>query len=410
MSRVSFVTGIGRRWFDLTLSFRVLAAGARRLGLVAFPRELSRYLRDNRNLLAGAADRYVQRDGQIYAAAALPPLSSRAFVEYLCDEVETFNHKKLSPIVMALVSVTCRCPYRCAYCYALEELRDEEVVPAAALARSLADLERLKIPTVFLTGGEVMMRREELPTILEPCRASGTAVWLVSSGWGMTREALEGLLPSGLCGVVISLDSCREDEVRKMKGHPDAFKNALGAIEAATSLDLLVSVDCIATPRLLEPGELEAFMEFLASRGVHFVNFLPLQKTGGALREKVPFLTTQQFMELDRLMRAANRGRRHRGWPLAYSPMVWEAQRGCTAGQQFVFVNPLGEVRPCPFLREPVGNIRDTPLAEVVGRMRGGGERQGCYVMYAGLPTRTRLGGVRRLPVLQDDDPGRSST
>jgi MoaA/NifB/PqqE/SkfB family radical SAM enzyme len=406
MSRVRFVTGLRRRWFDLRLLLRVVGAGVGHFGVAVFVRELSRYLRDNRNLLAGTADRYVERDGKVYAAAALPPLSSQAFVRYLCEEVETFNHKRLSPIVMALVSVSCRCPYRCAYCYALEELRDEEAVPAAALARSLADLDRLGIPTVFLTGGEVMMRREELPTILEPCRAAGTAVWLVSSGWGMTREALEGLLPCGLCGVVISLDSSREEEARRMKGHPDAFKNALAAIDAARSLGLLVSVDCIATPRLLDPGELDTFMEFLASLGVHFVNFLPLQKTGGAVREKVPFLTTHQFLELDRLMQAANRGRRHRHWPLAYSPIVWEAQRGCTAGQQFVFVNPQGDVRPCPFLPEPIGNVRDTSLAEVVKRMRAGGERQGCYTMYEGLPTRTRL-GVRRLPILNADARGR---
>jgi MoaA/NifB/PqqE/SkfB family radical SAM enzyme len=389
---VSFVTGFSKRAFDVGLSLRIAGAAAARFGLFGAVGEFARYLRDNRNVFGGTSDRYVRRGRDVYVAGALPPLSSRVSVDYLLDEIQTFNHRQLAPMVMALLSVTSRCPYRCRYCYALDELRQGEAVPAEALARAVGDLGRMRIPTVFLTGGELMMRREELPVILAPAREHGTAVYLVSSGWGMDRAALEALLPYNVVGVVVSLDSRREDRVREAKGHPDAFAHALAAIRAAREVGLLVGVDCIATTEILE--DFEAYVDFLSGLEVHFVNFLAPHRVGGVEKLGFPVITTDQFKVLEALMQASNRGRVHRGRPIAYSPMVWEHSRGCVAGQQFVYVDPLGNVRPCPFLQETAGNIRDTPLSEIVSRVHAGGERRGCFSFYERLPSRTRLGNL----------------
>ena len=64
------------------------------------------------------------------------------------------------------------------------------------------------------------------------------------------------------------------------------------------------------------------------------MDFLAPHRVGGVEKHGFPVIATAQFEELERLMRASNRGGRHR--PIAYSPMVWEHSRGCVAGQQFV--------------------------------------------------------------------------
>jgi MoaA/NifB/PqqE/SkfB family radical SAM enzyme len=396
--KVGFLTGVPKRLFDVGLFFRIIRAASRRFRLGGATWEFVHYLRDNRNLFGGAGDRYVRRGREVYAAGALPSLNSRVFVDYLLEEVHSFNHQRMAPMVVGLLSASSRCPYRCAYCYALDELRSEEAVPTDALARAVSDLGRAGVPTVFLTGGEVMMRKEELPQILAPARGLGMSVYLVSSGWGMDRETLEKLLPYNVVGVVVSLDSRREEKVTAAKGHPDAFTHALGAIHAAKETGLLVGVDCIATGEIL--SEFDDFLEFLSVLGVHFVNFLAPHRIGGVLKHGYPVISTEQFKDLEALMNASNRGRGHRQRPIAYSPMVWEHSRGCVAGQQFIFVNPLGDVRPCPFLTESAGNIRDTPLSEIITRIRQGGERRGCFSMYDGLPSLTRLG---RLPKVVEE-------
>jgi len=393
VTRAVMLAGLRKRLFDLALAARIAVAAVVRFGLAGAFRQLRAYLRDNRNVVAGAADRYVRRGRDTYAASALPPLASRAFLDYLVEEVATFNGRRLSPMVMALVSVSSRCPYRCRHCYAADQLRAEEAVPLDRIVAAVADVGRLGLPNVFLTGGEPMMRRDDLPAILAPARDAGVASWLVSTGFGMDRDALGALLPFGLAGVVISLDSRDPERTNAAKGHPEAFARATAAIRAASDIGLLVSVDCVAGPEVVDPAEYRSFLRFLASLGVHFVNFLPLQRTGGVLRHGVPAIGTDGFRRLEALMDASNRGRANRDLPIAYSPMVFEHTRGCVAGQQFVYVDPLGDVRPCPFLPEPAGNVRDVPLREIVERVRGGGERAGCYTAYEGLPAVTRLEG-----------------
>jgi len=383
---VTVVSGAGKAWIDAHLAARVACAGIRRMGPARFVRELRAYLRDNRNLLKGSADRYVRRGRHVYAASALPPLDDPRFLDYLFEEVVSFNAHRMSPLVFALLSVSSRCPYRCRHCYALDELRAEEVVPVEALESAIRDLGELRVPSVFLTGGEAMMRKDDLPRLLRAARESGVDAWLVTSGWGCDRDSLAPLAALGLLGVVVSLDSADPARAIESKSHRDAFTNAVTCIAAARDLGLIASVDCMVGPDLLEEAGFDAYLAFLQSLGVHFVNFFPPHRIGGAATHDVPPLSTPDLKRLESLMDRNNRGAANRHRPIAYSAVVWEAGRGCVGGQQFVYVNPLGEVRPCPFLPKPAGVITQTPLREIVAAIRGAGEQPGCFDLYDGLP------------------------
>lgn len=383
---VVVLSGWRKGLFDAGLALRVAFAGSRRLGLRRFVRELRAYLRDNRNLLKGSADRYVRRGRDVMAASALPPLNDPRFLDYLLDEVTSFNAGRLSPLVFVLLSVSARCPYRCRYCYALDDLRNEEVVPVESLEAAIRDLGRLRVPSVFLTGGEAMMRKDDLPRLLAAARESGVDAWLVTSGWGCDRASLAPLVDLGLRGVVVSLDSADPALAIESKSHKDAYANATTCIAAARDLGLVVSVDCMVGPDLLTDEGFGAYLAFLQSLGVQFVNFFPPHRIGGAAKNDVASLTTAELKRLEALMERNNRGAPNRDRPIAYSAVVWEAGRGCVGGQQFVYVNPLGEVRPCPFLPKPIGTITQVSLADIIRRLRARGEQPGCFDLYDGLP------------------------
>lgn len=389
---VRFLRG-PRKWlFDLGLALRVAVRGIGRFGPLGLIRELRAYLRDNRNLIAGSADRYVERDGEVYAATAIPPLSSPHFTDYLLEEVETFNRQRIAPLCFAIVAVSSRCPYRCKYCYALGELSDEEAVPIEVLGRTLRGLTSLGVHNLFLSGGEPMQRADELPALMAAAEDGVDSYTLVSTGWHMTPEALRPMLPHKLEGVVISLDSHRPEVVVRSKGHRDAFDNALRGIDAAGELGLLVSADCMVTEQLLQPEEFAAYVAFVRGRGVQFVNFFPPHAIGGAERYHVSTLSDAQFEQLERLMDGVNRGAGHAADPLAYSAVVWERRRGCVAGQQFVYVDPRGDVRPCPFLKQATANVADVPIEQIVGQIRAIGEQGGCYGQYENLEIGHRTG------------------
>lgn len=394
---VRFVHGFRKLLLDLMLLVRVLVRGIPRFGLLGFVREVRQYARDNRNVLAGSAQRYVERQGEVYAASAMPPISSPRFADYLLDEISTFNRKQTSPTLFALVSASSQCPYRCRYCYALDDLCDEEVVPVEVLERTVRELGERGVKNIFFTGGEVMKRAEALPGLMAATKDAVEAFWLVSSGWQMTKEVLEPLIALKLKGVVISLDSRREAEAVKSKGHRDSYKHAVNAIRAAGELGLIVSVDCMVDERFLDRAEFEAYCDFLRDLGVHFVNFFPPHRVGGAKKYQMSVLSAAQLDELEALMNGVNSGRRHRNHPIAYSAVVWERRRGCSAGQQFVYVTPKGNINPCPFLAAPAGNILTKPVGQILDELQRIGERGGCYHQYEGIS----VGARTRLPVLQ---------
>ena len=388
MNGVRLVTGWRKRRVELAIALHLVRAGAGRWGVIGVIQQLWRYLWDNRNLFMGAGAHYVElvARGEIFAASALPPINSPRFVEYVLDEVESFNAKRIAPLVFTLLSVSSRCPYRCRYCYAAEHLSDgDEALSEDTLFHAIEDLATWRVPSIFLTGGEPMMRKDDLPALLARCRRMPVAFYLVSSGWGMDRETLEELRDLGLRGVVISLDASDPAVAVRSKGHPDAFDNAISAIRAAHEAGLVVSVDTMvpAGSPLLEQAGYDDFLDFLTGHGVHFLNLFPPHPTGGAEAHDLPALTADDVHQLEALMTTSNarRGRQ----PLAYAAVVWEFRRGCVGGQQFIYVGPKGEVRACPFLRSSVGNIAEQSMAAALTRLRGQGEQVGCFTVFEGL-------------------------
>jgi MoaA/NifB/PqqE/SkfB family radical SAM enzyme len=384
---VKLVTGWRKRRIELGMALRLLLRGAKRWGVVGVFRELWRYLWDNRNIFVGAGQHYVElvERAEVYAASALPPINSPRFVSYLIEEIDSFNRKRISPLVFTLLSVSSRCPYRCQHCYAQGELGGGEALSLDTLLLALEDLNAWRVPSVFLTGGEPMMRRDELPTLLHRCRRMKIAFWLVSTGWGMDRARLEQLRDLGLRGVVISLDSSDPTEAARAKGRPEAFDTAVAAIRAAREAGLVVSVDTMvfAGSPLLEPAGYEAFLGFLEGLGVHFLNLFPPHPTRAAQEHHLPALPAEDIHRLEALMKASNA--RRGSQPLAYAAVVWEFRRGCVGGQQFIYIDPKGEVRACPFLRSSAGNIQVETMATILTRLRGQGEQLGCFTAFQGL-------------------------
>jgi len=393
---VRLVTGRERLRAIASLAWRLARAGLARWGFIGLGREFWRYLKDHRNLFAGAGSHLVALEdrGEIYAASALPPVSSRRFVDYVLEEVETFNRRRPSPLVFALLSVSARCPFRCRHCYAAGELQAQgEALSLDDLERALCDLAAWKVPSIFLTGGEPLMRRDDLPSLLARVAGLDLAFWLVTTGWSAEVTLLRRLATLGLRGVVISLDSADVEAAAQSKGHAEALPTAIAAIRAAQEAGLIVSVDTMvpAGSPLLSPDGYEGFLAFLTRLGVHFVNFFPPHPSGGAETHHLPALPAADVHRLDALMNASNA--RPGAHPLAYAAVVWELHRGCVGGQQFIYVDPQGGVRACPFLRGTAGNIRTERLADILRRLRAEGEQPGCFAAFAGLAGRRRTEG-----------------
>lgn len=374
---VRYVTGTEKALLEARIVGALLARGVAWAGPAAFGRAFRDYLRSPRNLLRGGPGRYVRsRYGEVFAATAMPPLNDPSFPDLVAEEVMAIAEGRPLPLLFGLLSVSSRCPYRCPHCYALPELGPEEAVPLEALVQAVRDLAEAGARAVFFTGGEPLMRVEDLPVLVRTAREAGLRCFLVTTGHRADREVLARLAEGGLAGVIVSLDGRDAATVARSKGNPGAFDVAVSALRAAVQVGLLASVDCMVGPEVLDPEGFDRYLDFVGDLGVHFVNFFPAHPSGGAAVHGRFGLTPAEHARLESLMARNNRGARPR--PLAWSAAVWEAPRGCVGGHQFIYVNPLGQVRACPFLPRPVGDIVQGRLRDILATLRTGPAPSGC--------------------------------
>lgn len=371
-----WVSGPAKLAFDARLLARVARAAAGRWGWAGATARLRRYLADPRALPRGGGNRVLALGGRVYAVPAVPPLDGPEFVEHLLGDLDALLAGEPAPLTLAMVCVTPRCVHRCAYCYGATDRGDREILPFDVLVRTVRGLAAGGVRNVFLSGGEPMLRREALPALLEACGDGRTGLWLVSTGYGMDRAGMDELAAAGLRGVMLSLDGADREAHDRVKGRPGAFDQACAAIGACRDAGLVVGVNAVLGPALLDRGALERFVAWTGDLGAHFVSLNSPHPVAGD--DSLAPLPVEDLLQVERRARALRRDARWRDRPLAYSPDAWEALRGCVGGQEFVYVSPRGELMACPFLRDSVGNVLDQPVEALLRAVRG--QRAGCRV------------------------------
>jgi MoaA/NifB/PqqE/SkfB family radical SAM enzyme len=366
--------GPERLLFEAGLYLRVGRALHQRHGLRGGAWRMRRYLSDERSIPRGGGNRYLRLGDHTWAIPALPPIDSDAFVQHLLDDMESLHSSALAPLSLAMLCITPRCTYRCAYCYNARDHGPVELLPTELLVRTMRTLHREGVHNVFLSGGEPMLRLDDLPALIRAEPALG--VWLVSTGWGMEPGVMGSLASAGLRGVMISIDGLDAAAHDEVKGQPGAWAQACRALSICRDLGLLVGVNAMIGPALLEPGAMEAFVQRLGELGAQFVSLnSPHPVAGDDSLEPLP---VDDLMAIEARAAATRRDPTWRTHPLAYSPDAWEALRGCVGGQEFVYISPTGQLMSCPFLRDGIGDIRERPLAELLTEIRG--QRAGCQV------------------------------
>jgi MoaA/NifB/PqqE/SkfB family radical SAM enzyme len=303
-------------------------------------------------------------------------LDGAGFVDHLIGDLAALEAGEPAPLTLAMICITPRCPFRCPYCYGARDRADEDLLPLDLVVRTVRGLAEGGVRNVFLSGGEPMLRRAELPALLSACAGGDLGLWLVSTGHGMDRGGMEALAAAGLRGVMISLDGMDREVHDRVKGASGAFDQACAAVGVCRAAGLVVGLNTVVGPALLARADLERFLAWAGDLGAHFVSLNSPHPVAGD--DSLQPLPVEDLLRLDRWARATRRGRAWHDRPLAFSPDAWEALRGCVGGQEFVYVSPRGELMACPFLRDAVGDVRHEPVVELLRRVRG--QRAGCRV------------------------------
>lgn len=331
-----------------------------------FLKELNQYRKDDRSLFNEIPNRYIRHEGKVYAVPDLPPVNTRLFYELLCKEMESINHDTQAPMIFANISISSQCPYKCSYCYNIDEHSNHQVLSIESLKEAIKALEDCGVTNFYLSGGEPLLRIEAIPELVNSARKT-SRFWVITTGFGMTKERAALLKKTGLIGVMISLDSNLAEEVDAVKGQ-GAFNRTMNAMEIAEKEGLLVVVNTVLNKKMLSMSAFQEFVSFCSTKNVAFINCYSPREIHNKPEEGLEPYSVDEYKKLYELTRYNQLYVKNQ--PIAYFADSVEAKRGCVGGKLFLYISPRGNVLGCPFQRNPHGNILEEPVFEILKRMK----------------------------------------
>jgi|SRR5438067_5444138 len=279
---------------------------------------------------------------------------------------------------------TSRCNSRCMSCdwwkqSGADDLTIDEI---RALARALP---ALGTRVVVFSGGEPLLRPEVFDAA-EAFAAERIALHLLTSG--VLLERFADRVARHFARVCVSLDAADDRLYERIRG-----VNALGTLARGVarmrSVGPGIPITARATLHRANFRELPRLIDRAKAIGLDGISFLPADVSSRAFgRDRAPdaaalALSDDEVREFERTVErtiAAYAGDFESGFVsespdrLRRLPRYYAALAGstafpdvaCNAPWVSVVVEANGAVRPC-FFHEPVGNIREAPLASIVG-------------------------------------------
>jgi MoaA/NifB/PqqE/SkfB family radical SAM enzyme len=128
------------------------------------------------------------------------------------------------------------------------------------------------------------------------------------------------------------------------------------AIDIALKNRLVVAVTLCATKEFVNEANLDSYFRLVKDAGVHFVQILEARAIGQFAGEDVS-LSKDQYHLLDRAFSSMNSQIRYRSMPIVNFHGYHQKRMGCFGGgERFMYIDPYGDIYPCPFSDLKIGN------------------------------------------------------
>ena len=279
------------------------------------------------------------------------------FIVAKTKRMEFFARYKFHPPFFLVLSPSMRCNLSCLGCYADKydkgvELNTDEI------HRLLDEAKAMGIYFITISGGEPFIR-QDLLDIFAAHRDMFFQVF--TNGTLINERVARALSELGNILPAISIEGWeKETDARRGSG---TFQKILAAMARLKEEGVLFGFSATATRQNNELIISDEFVNFLAEQGCFigwYFNYIPIGK------ESAPELMPTPQQRIHRIKRL--RELRKKSTILLADffndgPMVG----GCIAVDRYLHINCRGDVEPCVFVHFSVDNVREKPLATILG-------------------------------------------
>ena len=276
-------------------------------------------------------------------------LSPEQFIDNICIKNHILKHM--------CIEVTYRCNERCRHCYVFDENKvAAEELSLEQYQKLFDDLRILETLSIAFTGGDVSMRTD-FCDILHAARKRDFSILILTNGAGFSEDTLEEIIRIRPQGMSFSIYSGNADEHDAMTRIPGSFQKTLETLKKVKAAGIFVSVK---TPVMAPTfGGFEAIHSLCEKLNInHDVSYhICATNHGDISPTKFRLGNVEKYKQA---IRIARRGKEISEWPKRDIKKTI-----CGAGLLSLSVNPYGEVFPCNGFSYPLGNVKETPIAEI---------------------------------------------
>lgn len=265
--------------------------------------------------------------------------------------------------VLSEVALTYSCNIRCRFCYAACTQKEVEGQLDTEGFKKVLDIIRYEaeVPSVSFTGGEPTTYKDLTELIHYASDHNGMRVNLITNGTLITPRKAREYAEAGLSSAQVSIESALEEEhdmITGIKGSHQASVDGLKALK-----DAGVTVHPHFTICALNKDNLSKYPEFCKDLGVERFssNLVIPSGRGGAEDLAVGYREIGHIVK--ELKDISGKAGIEYMWysptPVCLFNPIPEGlgNKGCSACEGLLSVDPKGNILPCSSWPEPVGNL-----------------------------------------------------
>ena len=275
------------------------------------------------------------------------------------DEIrDTAKHNRLLSLE---IEPTLRCNYKCPYCYVAHNKVPDDELSFDELCDVIDQAHKLGARKIVILGGEPLIY-PEIFTLIDFINSYGMNCELFSNGALLSADKAHKLFEHKV-NLVLKLNSFRADVQASLTGDAAALEKSLKAIENARQAgypapDARLAISTIISNSNID--EMEQLWRYTRDNG-----FLPyfemITPQGGANANNWLLPEPGKIQEVFEFLSTVDREYGHHWTPRP--PLVGDR---CMRHLYSCLVTSTGKVFPCVGIDEAVGNVRESPLKNII--------------------------------------------
>jgi MoaA/NifB/PqqE/SkfB family radical SAM enzyme len=314
---------------------------------------------------------------RIYSSLVVPGYPSKAFDQMAAGGGLNFGAAG-TPLKPhgdnVILAITNKCNYQCLHCYEKHNINVGEAIPVERWKDVIRDIQEIGIGIVILSGGEPMLRFQDVLELLRRGDKNRSDFHLHTSGNGVTPERAKTLKEAGLTAAAVGLDDVDPARYDRLRGFEGAFEQAVNSLRWFNDAGIMTYLNVCVTKELLYSGDIWRLYDLAKELNVSFIQLLEPRPQGGYAAKSIEELFSRKERQmLTDFYLTGQHDRKYRNHPILYYVAYIEHARrmGCTMGGVSHFtIDSAGNVNPCVFVPISFGNILNDDFNSIYRKMR----------------------------------------